>query len=146
MKKLSSRFAPLSVLLGSALLSTACTVQSVRGTGDYGPTAYSSDAGVAGRVKVALQSQPGINLKNIKVDTFQGMVQLSGQVDSHKQMVQTVAAVNHVDGVKTVRSYLFEAAPRPLVGAPTAVAQAQKSAPALVVVASNSSTRSATNK
>ena len=142
--KIQIAFRLLPLLACGTFLNTACTMKQTRGTGEYGPSYYTSDAGVAERVQVALKSQPDVNLRTIKVETFQGMVQVSGQVESHSQAVRTIAALNRVDGVKTVRSYLVEnppkrIAPRPVVGPATAVARAPGTTPQALVVASNSS-------
>lgn len=133
MKLNSTQLPLLGLLLASAALSTACAVDPERATGAYGPTYFSSDAGIAERVQATLQNQPGLDVKQIKVETFKGMVQLSGHVKSHAQLVTTVAAVDHLDGIKTVRDYLIVNPPKPIVGSAIRVAHAPIAAPATVV-------------
>lgn len=62
-----------------------------------------SDSTITTKVKAALLAEKDVNSFDIQVNTFEGVVQLSGFVDSQWQIdkaVQTAAAVNGVRKVK----------------------------------------------
>ncbi len=118
----ASKLVPLAIVCSGALLSSACTVGSIRGTGEYGPSAYTSDSGIRQRVVSVLHAQPGFDEQQVKVETFHGIVQLTGHVDTHAHLVTMLAAVDHVDGVKTVHTYVTERHPNVQVDTVTRVA------------------------
>ena len=66
------------------------------------PGEYFDDATITAKVKSALIKDPVAQAHEIKVETFRGVVQLSGFVDSQDQRVAAVTAAQHVQGVKAV--------------------------------------------
>lgn len=57
-------------------------------------------------VKARLMSEPGISSLSINVDTTDGLVTLSGKVDSHEQIARAVKIALDTDGVRKVISTL----------------------------------------
>ena len=68
------------------------------GTGEY-----IDDSAITSKVKVALLQEKTLNSNEINVETFKGVVQLSGFVTSRSQISTAVEVARRVSGVKTVR-------------------------------------------
>jgi hyperosmotically inducible protein len=64
------------------------------------------DATLAGRVKQALAADPTLRSLPVSVATYQGVVQLSGYVDSEAQILQALAVTHAVPGVHSVNNDL----------------------------------------
>lgn len=64
------------------------------------------DATITSRVKVALLDDPSTGGMRIDVDTFKGVVTLSGRVKSAAENQQAVAIARRTPGVKSVKSAL----------------------------------------
>jgi osmotically-inducible protein OsmY len=88
------------VLLALALICSACgkSIQDTRNTTD--------DGTVTVRVKTALINDPVIGGARIDVDTFKGVVTLSGRVKSKDEEDKALALVRGVKGVTEVKSTL----------------------------------------
>jgi osmotically-inducible protein OsmY len=84
-------------LLVFAIFATACG-KSVGETID--------DATITTRVKTALLNDPDIGGLRIDVDTFKGVVTLSGRVKSPSEEQKAVAIARRTDGVTDVKSTL----------------------------------------
>jgi osmotically-inducible protein OsmY len=98
MKKLSSRTTILLVLaLVAPLLLTACG-KSVGETID--------DATITTRVKTALLNDPDVGGLRIDVDTFKGVVTLSGGVKTTAERDKAVGIAKKTPGVVDVKSSL----------------------------------------
>ena len=67
---------------------------------------YISDAAITTKVKAALLSDSQLKATKVSVETTQGVVQLTGSVDSKSQESEAVSAANKVDGVKSVKDLL----------------------------------------
>jgi len=77
-----------------------CAATSTReGTGGY-----IDDSSITAKVKSGLLGEPGMNSNDIQVETFKGVVQLSGFVDSSAQVNTAVAVTRKVDDVRDVRN------------------------------------------
>ena len=87
----------LVMALVAPLLLTACG-KSVGETID--------DATVTTRVKTALLNDPDVGGLRIDVDTFKGVVTLSGRVKSKEEETKAVALARRVGGVTDVKSTL----------------------------------------
>jgi osmotically-inducible protein OsmY len=87
----------LVLTLMSPLLVTACG-KSVGETID--------DATVTTRVKTALLNDPDVGGLRIDVDTFKGVVTLSGAVKSTAERDKAVTLARRINGVKDVKSTL----------------------------------------
>ena len=64
------------------------------------------DATITTRVKTALINAPNVGALAIDVDTFKGVVTLSGRVKSQDEAAKAVEVARTVGGVKEVKSAL----------------------------------------
>jgi len=87
----------LVIALVAPLLLTACG-KSVGETID--------DATITTRVKTALLNDPDVGGLRIDVDTFKGVVTLSGRVKSETERDKAVAIARRIGGVTDVKSTL----------------------------------------
>jgi osmotically-inducible protein OsmY len=91
-----------AVILAAALASgmSGCAPTTTRqSTGEY-----VDDAAVTARVKAALFQAPEIKAGSINVETFRGIVSLSGFVDSPETAARAVKAAQSVSGVRSVKN------------------------------------------
>ncbi len=65
------------------------------------------DAGITTRVKSALIAEKNVKARHIKVETFEGVVQLSGFVNSKWEIARAGEVANGVEGVRSVRNDLI---------------------------------------
>ena len=66
---------------------------------------YVDDATVTAKVKTAIASDVGVKAAaNVNVETFRGVVQLSGFADSDDQASKAVTAAKKVSGVRSVKN------------------------------------------
>ena len=97
--KLFNRFAVFfSALLLTSLLGCASTATQ-EGTGEY-----VDDTVITTRVKAALFSEPALKSAEVNVETFKGVVQLSGFVGSQKNIDKAVQIARGVPGVTSVKN------------------------------------------
>lgn len=94
----SKRFAALLALLVIAPLLLAACGKSVTETID--------DAAITTRVKTAFINDPVIGAARIDVDTFKGVVTLSGRVKSKEEEGKAIELAKTIHGVKDVKSTL----------------------------------------
>jgi osmotically-inducible protein OsmY len=73
--------------------------QTSRSTGQY-----IDDSTVANKVKIALYADKQVSGRQIQVEVFKGVVQLSGFVDSAAEAQRAVQIAKGIDGVKEVRN------------------------------------------
>ena len=64
------------------------------------------DAAITAKVKTALIGEPGLKAMQIDVDTADGVVTLSGTVDSRTNVNRAVQLAQAVQGVKSVDNRL----------------------------------------
>jgi osmotically-inducible protein OsmY len=89
-------------LAGALLMVTALGCASTtkkEGTGEY-----VDDTVVTTKVKAAIFNEPTLKSAEINVETFKGIVQLSGFVSSPAAATTAVAVAGKVDGVKSVKN------------------------------------------
>ncbi|HSD44679.1 MAG TPA: BON domain-containing protein [Burkholderiales bacterium] len=89
-------------ILAAALLAggVACAPTSTR----QGAGEYVDDAAVTARVKTALIQEPDVKAGAINVETYRGVVSLSGFVDSQEMANKAVTAAQKVGGVRSVKN------------------------------------------
>ena len=76
-------------------------------SGSRSATEFSSDAALTAKVKTAIASDSGIgNATNINVNSYRGVVQLNGFVDSRDKIDRAVSAARSVEGVRSVENNL----------------------------------------
>jgi osmotically-inducible protein OsmY len=68
--------------------------------------AYTDDAVITTQVKAALLNTAGLKSTEITVETYKGVVKLSGFIDSRSEIEKAVATARHVKGVKSVEDDL----------------------------------------
>jgi osmotically-inducible protein OsmY len=97
--RLFNRFAAFfcAVLL-VALLGCASTSKQ-EGTGEY-----VDDTVITTKVKAAVFNEPSLKSAEINVETFKGVVQLSGFVRSQADINKAVEVARSVQGVKSVKN------------------------------------------
>ena len=90
----------LTTLLSTVVLMATLGCASTRtheGTGEY-----VDDSVITTKVKTAILDAPGLKASEIKVQTFKGVVQLSGFVSSRDDINGAVRVASAVNGVKSV--------------------------------------------
>lgn len=87
-----------SVLLVATALGCAST-DTREGSGEY-----VDDTVVTGKVKAAILAEPTLKSAEINVETFKGVVQLSGFVSSPVAENTAVEVTRSVSGVKSVKN------------------------------------------
>jgi osmotically-inducible protein OsmY len=86
-----------AVLLVSLLGCASPPTQE--GTGEY-----IDDTVITTKVKAAVFSEPSLKSAEINVETFKGVVQLSGFVSSRADINKAVEVARSVNGVKSVKN------------------------------------------
>lgn len=91
----------LTVLVASVLLTLAgCgSTDTQSSTGEY-----IDDAVITAKVKAAIFNDDNLKSTEINVETFKGVVQLSGFVSTGAETDEAVALAREVDGVQSVRN------------------------------------------
>ena len=87
----------LGVFALATTLGCASTAKQ-EGTGEY-----VDDTVITGKVKAAILNEPTLKSAEINVETFKGVVQLSGFVSSKEAENKAVAVTRTVAGVKSVK-------------------------------------------
>ena len=68
---------------------------------------YAEDAVISTKVKAVIAKDTSIhNAADVQIETYRGIVQLSGFVDSDNAAMEAVKAARSVDGVKSVKNDL----------------------------------------
>ena len=68
---------------------------------------FTSDAALTAKVKTAIASDSGIgNAANINVNSYRGVVQLNGFVESQDKIQRAADAARRVEGVRSVENNL----------------------------------------
>lgn len=95
------------------LLRAACVIVALSGPAALGTVACGKsvgntidDATITGRVKTAMLNDPQVAGLKIDVDTFKGVVTLSGAVKSQGEADKAVAIARQTPGVSDVKSTL----------------------------------------
>jgi osmotically-inducible protein OsmY len=88
----------LAVLAAAATIGCASTSKS-EGTGEY-----VDDTVITTKVKAAILEQPNLKSAEINVETFKGVVQLSGFVNSQANVESAMMVAKNVGGVKSVKN------------------------------------------
>lgn len=96
-------FYQFTVVILCGFIFSACSVMSGRETAGQ----YVDDTSVTSRVKSAIIQDPNLKARQIHVETFQGIVQLSGFIDSSKEKMRVEALVLGTTGVKSVKNDLI---------------------------------------
>jgi osmotically-inducible protein OsmY len=90
--------AVLAIAAFAGMLGCASTAKT-EGTGEY-----FDDTVITTKVKAAILEQPTLKSAEINVETFKGVVQLSGFVASNESASTAVRTAQTVKGVKSVKN------------------------------------------
>jgi osmotically-inducible protein OsmY len=97
--KIRSLFAAvISVFLLGSLAGCASTSKK-EGTGEYVDSTV-----ITTKVKAAILHEPSLKSTEIHVETFKGVVQLSGSVNSQAEIDKAIEVARGVSGVRDVRN------------------------------------------
>jgi osmotically-inducible protein OsmY len=94
------RIKTLAALFCTMVLISTLGCASTRhheGTGEY-----VDDSVITTKVKAAIFNEPGLKVSEVQVETFKGVVQLSGFVSSRADIQGAVRVASAVGGVKSV--------------------------------------------
>ena len=98
MTNLKRLYAILAALAMATTLGCASTSKS-EGTGEY-----VDDSVITAKVKTAIFEEPTLKSAEINVETFKGVVQLSGFVKSSDSVGKATMVARNVAGVKSVKN------------------------------------------
>jgi osmotically-inducible protein OsmY len=88
-------------LLLVALMAGCASSATQESTGEY-----IDDSGITASVKAAIYNDPMLKVGQISVETYKGVMQLSGFVDSAQAARRAVELARSVKGVKSVKNSL----------------------------------------
>ena len=96
---------PIKRLSAVALAIVFTTVLGCAGSPTQESTGeYVTDTWITTKVKAALVDDPMVKATEVNVETFKGVVQLSGFVSSSAAMYEAVRLTNGIKGVTSVRN------------------------------------------
>jgi osmotically-inducible protein OsmY len=98
MTNITRKLAPLAGALLMAMALGCASTAKQEGTGEY-----VDDTVITGKVKAAILNEPTLKSAEINVETFKGVVQLSGFVSSKVAANKAVEVTRTVGGVKSVK-------------------------------------------
>lgn len=93
------RFIPAVFAVFLALASGCASTATQESTGQY-----VDDSVITARVKAVIFNEPSLKSAEINVETFKGIVQLSGFVSSRADINKSVELAGTVGGVKSVKN------------------------------------------
>jgi osmotically-inducible protein OsmY len=99
MPNITRQFATIAAALLMATALGCASTPKQEGTGEY-----VDDTVITGKVKTAIFNEPSLKSAEINVETFKGIVQLSGFVSSPAAETTAVAVARNVGGVKSVKN------------------------------------------
>jgi osmotically-inducible protein OsmY len=96
----------ISAALLTALLVSVmgCTSTPQKAPQKESTGEYVDDSYITAKVKTAILNEPGLKSSEINVETFKGVVQLSGFVNSRSDIDRAVDVARSVKGVKSVKN------------------------------------------
>lgn len=107
---------PASLKQGAVLMAmvilAACTATRTQ----QAPGEYVDDTAVTTKVKMALMESPEVKARQVDVETFRGVVQLNGFVDSTNARTEATRVARSVNGVREVHNNLVVSAESSTVG------------------------------
>jgi hypothetical protein len=94
------KFAP--ALIAAFMLTTVVGCAST--TKQESTAEYVGDSAITAKVKSAILLEPGLKSAEINVETFKGVVQLSGFVRSQENIATAISVARGVSGVQSVKN------------------------------------------
>ena len=99
MKQLSKYLSAFFLAITLVSVVGCASTSKQEGTGEY-----IDDSVITTKVKAAIFNEPTLKSAEINVETFKGVVQLSGFVNSKADITKAVAVASSVGGVKSVKN------------------------------------------
>jgi len=99
MKNITRKLAILAGILFIAMTLGCASTAKQEGTGEY-----VDDTVITSKVKTAILNEPTLKSAEINVETFKGVVQLSGFVSSQAAESKAIEVARTVGGVKSVKN------------------------------------------
>jgi osmotically-inducible protein OsmY len=99
MKNIIRKLASLTGVLFVAMALGCASTAKHEGTGEY-----VDDTVITTKVKAAVLNEPTLKSSEINVETFKGVVQLSGFLSSQEGINKAVEVARAVPGVKSVKN------------------------------------------
>src|SRR6185295_4059529 len=99
MTAITRKFATIAGVLFVAIALGCASTAKQEGTGEY-----VDDTVITSKVKAAIFNEPTLKSAEINVETFKGVVQLSGFVSSQAAESKAVEVARTVGGVKSVKN------------------------------------------
>lgn len=93
------RFPLFFLIVVMALLTGCASTSTQESTGEY-----INDTALTTKVKAAIFAEPTLKSAEINVETFKGVVQLSGFVSSSADINKAISVARGVEGVKSVKN------------------------------------------
>ncbi len=97
--RFAHRFIALSCMVLLVSLLGCASTSKREGTGEY-----IDDTVITSKVKTAVLAESSLSSAEINVETFKGVVQLSGFVNSRADITKAVAVARNVPGVTSVKN------------------------------------------
>ena len=98
MKNITRKLAYLVGAAALAVMMGCASTAKQEGSGEY-----VDDTVITGKVKTAIFNEPSLKSAEINVETFKGVVQLSGFVSSTANQNTAIVVARNVAGVKSVK-------------------------------------------
>lgn len=96
---------PIKFITSAILAITFLTTLGCASSQQHESTGgYVSDSWITSKVKYAVMRDNTLDGNEINVETFKGVVQLSGFVSSEQQITNAVELANTIKGVKSVKN------------------------------------------
>jgi len=99
MNQISKYFSALFLAITLVTAVGCASTSKQEGTGEY-----VDDSVITTKVKTAILNEPTLKVAEINVETFKGVVQLSGFVTSTAMASKAVEVAGKVSGVKSVKN------------------------------------------
>ena len=99
MTTITRKLATITGILLMALTLGCASTAKQEGTGEY-----VDDTVITTKVKAAILNEPTLKSAEINVETFKGIVQLSGFVSSQDAVNKAVMVTRGIGGVKSVKN------------------------------------------
>jgi len=98
--KQASKYLSAIMLAATLLTAVGCAATAKQeGTGEY-----VDDSLITTKVKAAILNEATLKVAEINVETFKGVVQLSGFVNSQADIAKAIEVARSVGGVKSVKN------------------------------------------
>ena len=99
MNQISKYFSALFLAITLVTAVGCASTSKQEGTGEY-----VDDSVITTKVKTAILNEPTLKVAEINIETFKGVVQLSGFVTSAAMASKAVEVAGKVSGVKSVKN------------------------------------------